>query len=80
MTIYFDNCLGACSNATMEISGESSFGQIIDSCRERWGEGTLIRIRNEYVWQKITDRDGQDWKGCCAEKIRKEAEHGTDKR
>lgn len=70
MTIYFDNCLGACAGATIEIGADATFGEIIDACRAKWGGGTLIRTRNEYVWQKITDRDGQDWKGCCAEKMK----------
>jgi hypothetical protein len=68
MTIYFVNCLGACNDAAIEVAGDATFGLMIDAARAKWGEGTLIRQGQEYVWRKQSDRDG-DWRGCCARKM-----------
>lgn len=70
MTIYFENC-PACRNGIIEVSADARFGEMIDACRAKWGEGTLIRTRSEYVWRHDPDAK---WIGCCAEKV-----YGKDK-
>ena len=71
VTVYFDNCLGSCKLATMDLPDSMEISAVIDKCRERWGEGELVRTRgaaSDLYWRKISERDG-DWRGCCAEKI-----------
>lgn len=64
--LYFDNC-PTCPNGCFETA-RTEIGEMITLCRERWGEGRLVRINGEFVWTKNSDTDG-DWRGCCAEKI-----------
>lgn len=68
MTVYFDNCLGACREAAMDLPDRTSVSEIIFLCITKWGEGSLRRMRNELIW--CHDRDAE-WVGCCAEKIQK---------
>lgn len=71
MTVYFDNCLGSCTNATMEQPEDTPVSRLIDLCRERWGDGSLMRTgpNREWTWVKMSDR-GEAWIGCCAEKMK----------
>jgi hypothetical protein len=72
VTIYFENCLGACRDAAIDLPDGTGVSAIIDACRERWGGGRLIRLGKDLAWSKSTDVD-QDWRGCCKDKIERKA-------
>jgi hypothetical protein len=66
MTIYFENCVGACTEAVLELPDDTQISQVIDSCIKRWGYGSLSRVRKELIWKHDMD---SVWVGCCGEKI-----------
>lgn len=65
ITVFFDNCL-ACRNGAFEVPDGTSVSSIIDKCRERWGDGRLVKVNGELSWAH--DHDAK-WIGCCAEKV-----------
>ncbi len=69
MTVYFDNCLGACKNATFDVPDGTRIDDIVARCRETWGDGRLLRTGRDKSLTWVKDSDGGDWRGCCAEKI-----------
>jgi hypothetical protein len=77
MTIYFENCIGACSEAAIDLPDKTRISEVIDRCIKRWGYGSLSRVgpNKELIWRHDMD---EVWIGCCAEKIARLKRKGKD--
>jgi hypothetical protein len=64
VTVYFENCVGYCANATIELNG-MRISEVIDACTERWGSGALCRANKQLVWKHDMDTP---YLGCCLDR------------
>jgi hypothetical protein len=73
MTVYFDNC-PSCRYGAIELPDGTSVSVVIDECKKRWGDGSLVRYRQNGGRRRshslvyVHDMDAP-WIGCCAERV-----------